>query len=130
MKKGWVIGIVIAVLVIAVIVYFSFSGNYSHSTNMPSNTPSNTPSAPQSGNAITIQNFAFSPATINVKVGDTVTWTNRDSAPHQIASDSGSELSSSTLSNGATYSHTFTSAGTYAYHCAIHTSMKGSVVVS
>lgn len=131
MKTGWLVGIIAAVIVLAGIIYFAAMASYSPSANMPStpsNTPSNTPAA--SGNAVTIENFAFSPATLNVKVGDTVTWTNRDSAPHKIASDSGSELSSDTLSQGGTYSHTFTQAGTYDYHCAIHTSMKGKVIVS
>ncbi|MEI8060664.1 MAG: plastocyanin/azurin family copper-binding protein, partial [Ferruginibacter sp.] len=82
-----------------------------------------------SSNEILIQNFAFSPSTLTIKVGDSVTWKNQDSASHTIVSDSGSEISSSSLSNGGIYTHTFSIAGTYNYHCSIHPSMKGKVVV-
>ena len=81
-------------------------------------------------NAVTISGFAFSPASITVPVGTAVTWTNKDSAPHTIASDDGSTFDSGNLANGATYSFTFTKAGTFAYHCAIHGSMNGTVIVT
>ena len=80
--------------------------------------------------SVDINNFAFSPADLSIHAGDTVVWTNSDSAPHTITSDSGSEVSSSQLATGQTYSHTFSTAGTYAYHCTLHTSMKGTVTVS
>ena len=82
--------------------------------------------------AVTIQNFAFSPATLTVKSGTTVTWTNLDDADHQIASDSGAPVSfsSSALARGASYQFTFTSPGTYTYHCAIHPSMKATIIVT
>jgi len=88
-------------------------------------------SAPTSGteNSVNVQGSAFDPATLTVSVGTTVTWTNEDSVPHTITSDSGSEIGSPQLSTGQTYSHTFNTAGTYAYHCSIHTFMKGTVIV-
>jgi plastocyanin len=58
-----------------------------------------------------------------------VTWTNLDSmAPHTVTADDGS-WGSGTLGQGATYSHVFTSPGTYTYHCAVHPYMTGTVVV-
>lgn len=83
-------------------------------------------------NAILIQNFAFSPATLAIKTGTTVTWTNRDSVTHTIAPDAGAPagFGSGSLAPGASYQFTFTSPGTYAYHCSIHPSMKGTVVVT
>ena len=78
---------------------------------------------------VEISGFSFSPSTLTISVGDSVIWTNMDSATHTITSDSGNELDSETFSNGNSYSHTFTTAGTYAYHCNIHTSMKGTIVV-
>jgi len=90
----------------------------------PGNPP---PGSGQTG--VTIQNFAFSPATLTVKAGDTVVWTNQDSSSHTVVSDSGSEIASGTLSQGGTYSHTFNSAGTYGYHCGIHQNMKGKIIV-
>ena len=80
-------------------------------------------------NSVIMKGFAFNPAELTVKKGTTVTWTNQDSAPHTVTSDSGSELSSATLSNGQSYSHTFNEAGTFAYHCSVHPMMKAKVVV-
>jgi amicyanin len=82
-----------------------------------------------SANSVDIKNFAFSPSTLTIKVGETVTWTNDDSTSHTVTSDSGSELGSGSISPGQTYSHTFNTAGTFDYHCSIHTSMKGEVIV-
>jgi len=76
---------------------------------------------------VTIGDFAFSPAAIEVKVGDTVTWTNNDSLPHTVTGDGG--LASSELATGQTYSKTFDTAGEYAYACTIHPAMTGTVVV-
>jgi amicyanin len=78
----------------------------------------------------TIQNLAFSPNPITITVGSTVTWTNRDGAPHTVTADDGSWGSTSTLGQGGTYSHVFASPGSYTYHCAIHPFMKGTVVVT
>ncbi len=90
---------------------------------------SSAPTEPVAGNAVTIKDFAFSPATITVSVGTIVTWTNEDPATHKVISDSGSEMDSPDIPTGQTYSHTFNAAGTYAYHCGIHPSMKGTVIV-
>lgn len=81
------------------------------------------------GNNIEIKNFAFSPSTLTIKVGETVTWTNNDSTSHTVTSDSGNELSSGSISPSQTYSHTFNTAGTFDYHCSIHSSMKGKIIV-
>jgi len=82
-----------------------------------------------SPNAVEIKDFAFNPSEITIKAGETVTWTNGDSAPHTITSDSGTELASDPINNGQSYSHTFDKAGEYDYHCSIHTMMKGKVIV-
>jgi plastocyanin len=73
--------------------------------------------------------YAFTPAKTFVNVGATVTWTNGTDAAHTVRSDSGSELASSTLNQNAAFRHTFSSTGTFTYHCSIHSYMKGSVVV-
>jgi plastocyanin len=75
---------------------------------------------------VAIKNFAFDPAGMTVKKGDTITWTNNDSAPHQLV---GSGFASEVLSNGATYSFTFNETGKFDYHCSIHPSMTGSLSV-
>lgn len=77
-------------------------------------------------NAVDIQNFSFTPSTLTIKKGTTVTWTNNDSTPHQIKS---ATFNSGQLSKGQTFSFTFADAGTFAYSCAIHPSMTGTIVV-
>jgi len=90
-----------------------------------------TPAPAPGGNTIAIKEFAFTPATLTVKSGTTVTWTNNDSVPHAVVSDSGAPVSftSPALPMGTSYPFTFTQAGTYAYHCSIHPSMKGTIIV-
>jgi plastocyanin len=81
-----------------------------------------------SGNAVEIKGFAFAPASLTVSVGSTVTWTNQDSPAHTVTADDAS-FDSKQISNGASFKQTFAKAGTFTYHCAIHTSMKGTIVV-
>ncbi len=78
---------------------------------------------------IEINDFAFNPSTITLRRGTTVTWTNQDSAPHTVTSDSGDELNSDTLSEGQSYSHTFNQAGIFGYYCSIHPRMKATIVI-
>lgn len=87
------------------------------------------PAAPVGANAVTIQGFAFSPATITVKVGTTVTWTNRDQDAHTVTASNG-PFKSKTLNTGDTYSYTFTAAGSFDYLCTIHPFMTAKVVVT
>ena len=78
----------------------------------------------------TIANFAFSPATIAAKVGDTVTWTNNDSTAHTATVKSDETCTTENLASGASGGITFTTAGSYDYFCKIHPNMTGKVEVS
>jgi plastocyanin len=80
--------------------------------------------------AVKIANFAFDPAQVSAKVGDTVTWTNSDSAGHTATVDDNDVCTTVTLENGASGGITFTQAGSYPYHCKIHPNMKGTVEVT
>jgi plastocyanin len=73
--------------------------------------------------------FRFSPSSITIGAGGTVTWTNSGKAPegHDVSGSGG--LGSGTLQSGQSYSHTFSSPGTFSYICSIHPFMKGSVTV-
>lgn len=95
----------------------------------PTPVPATSPAPAPETHAVTIQNFSFAPATLTVKVGDTVVWTQEDSVSHTVTSDTGSELSSPLLTKGKTFAHTFTKRGTFSYHCTPHPSMKANVIV-
>ena len=83
--------------------------------------------APSDSNAVTIEDFAFTPQTLTVKIGTTVTWTNNDTAPHQIKS---AIFNSSRLNKGQSFTFTFNEVGAYDYVCAIHLNMKGKIIVN
>jgi plastocyanin len=76
--------------------------------------------------AVAIKGFAFGPSNLTVKVGQKITWTNDDDAPHTVT---GGELASGTLAKGASFSFTADKAGTIAYICSIHPTMKGTITV-
>jgi len=81
---------------------------------------------------VEIEDFAFSPAKITVKVGTTVTWTNKDSVEHTVTADDSSAdgPNSALLGKDEGYSFTFTKAGTFNYFCKPHPHMRGTVVVT
>ncbi|HIH92138.1 TPA: cupredoxin family copper-binding protein [Candidatus Woesearchaeota archaeon] len=93
--------------------------------------PASPPSAGESELAknVDISGFAFSPGTITIQKGTRVVWTNKDAAPHSVISDTGNELASDAVSQGGSYAHTFNEPGTHEYHCGVHPSMKGKVIV-
>lgn len=80
-------------------------------------------------NTVAIQNSALNPVTLNVQVGTTVTWINRDPHPQDVVSDSGL-FNSGNLTNGQSYNYTFNQTGSYLYHSSIHPSMNGTIIVS
>ena len=100
-------------------------------TNPSPTTPTPTVPTPTPVNSasVTIANFSFQPDSLTVAAGATVTWTNNDSVPHTVTADDGS-FSSGTLAPGATFSRTFPAAGSVAYHCAIHPSMRGTLTIT
>jgi plastocyanin len=80
------------------------------------------------GGQVVLKNFAFDPASVTIKAGESVTWTNQDSTTHTVDADNG-EFKSGDLAPNATFTFKFDKAGTYAYHCSIHPSMKATVIV-
>jgi amicyanin len=99
------------------------------SANSPAATSSAGPAAPVAGNAVNISDFKFVPASLTVKVGSTVTWTNNDEEPHGIAAKDGSFHGPAMDTHGS-WSFTFATPGTYDYICSIHPFMTGTVVVT
>jgi amicyanin len=79
--------------------------------------------------AVSIDNFTFTPPSLTIKAGTTVTWINRDDIPHGIASANNSFTKSKALDTDDSYSFTFTTPGTYQYFCYVHPHMTGTIVV-
>lgn len=92
------------------------------------------PSAPPvavakvAGPKISIENFQFSPTTVTVPVGTTVTWTNNDGELHTVTS-SEKVFASAGLDAGEAFSYTFSTPGTYTYYCTLHPHMTGTIIV-
>jgi plastocyanin len=87
-------------------------------------TPGKSPEPTQ----ISIDNFSFSPQSVEVLAGTTVTWINHDDVPHTIK-DTAQQFKSNTLDTDDSYSLTFTKPGEYSYFCGIHPHMLGKIVV-
>ena len=98
-------------------------------------TPTPTTPGPKGGpgtNEVWIQGMAFTPATITVAAGTTIKWTNKDGVAHTVTNDSGSTetFDSGSMAEGATFTHTFNTSGSFSYHCTYHAGMKATVVVN
>src|SRR5262249_36506131 len=78
--------------------------------------------------SVAMINFSFSPASVTISVGGTVTWTNNDDAPHNATADDGS-FKTPDINKGQTASHTFNTPGTFSYICTIHPNMHGTIRV-
>jgi amicyanin len=97
---------------------------FNGSANVAANTPS--PAITE----VKIDNFSFTPVTLTVTAGSTVTWTNRDDIPHTVVSaDDPKAFKSKVMDTDEKFSFTFTKAGTYTYFCSVHPKMTGTVVV-
>jgi plastocyanin len=81
-----------------------------------------------SGAAINIDNFSFTPATLTVSAGTSVTWTNHDDIPHTIV-EHDQKFKSKGLDTDDSFSYTFSEAGTYEYFCGLHPKMVGKIIV-
>lgn len=98
-------------------------------TPTPTATPATTP-PPATSTPVEIRGFAFGPADITVAHGTSVTWTNKDASAHTVTSDDGTSFNSGRLAQGQPFTHAFATAGTFAYHCAYHPEMTGTVTVT
>ena len=119
--KKYILGIS---LMIAVVVIAIAACSKSDSTNTPTPPTTNKPT----GATVSIKDFAFSPASVTIKAGEAVGWTNADAAPHTVTDNNGG-FDSGTINANAKYSHAFAIPGTYTYHCTFHSMMATATVV-
>jgi len=130
-----IIGIIVLVIIAAAIVVTSGKKKNDTMSVKPPSSAASSNAAVDSSQAVatasvTLENYAFSPATIKVKVGTTVNWTNKDTVHHSVVGDNSGLPNGPLFGQGETYKYTFTKAGTFTYHCAPHPYMHGSVVVT
>jgi plastocyanin len=119
-KRGMIIPVIIVIVVIALIAFILIKSPFSNNTKLTT---------------VTISDFKFVPSTLNVKIGTTITWNNDDSTLHDITNDAEAGVEAGSifdidLEPGMSGEYTFTEAGEYNYHCDIHPSMKGKIVVT
>ena len=98
----------------------------STTTTLPSTTTTTVPHTPTTI-PVAIKSLAFNPATVTIHAGDSVTWTNNDGFDHTVTADGGAF--NATIHSGQSFTVKFNSVGQFPYHCAIHPSMHGKVVV-
>jgi plastocyanin len=96
------------------------------SSKKSSTSSSTTPAA--GGTSVAMKDIKFSPSSLTVKVGQTVTWTNDDGVDHNVIAKDGT-FKSGNFGHGGTFSWKATKAGTFAYSCTIHPGMDGTLVV-
>jgi plastocyanin len=87
------------------------------------------PAATSGGAQVSMKDIKFNPSTVNIKAGDTVTWTNDDSVGHDVTGDGFKSGDAGGLASGDTYKHKFDKAGTFKYECTVHPGMTGEVDV-
>jgi plastocyanin len=122
MKKGFILGSLIFLLILTAIYLFfpiKFTGNQILSVENVTN----------SGYMIKIENFAYVPYQLTIKVGETITWKNFDTTKHTVTSTDDGPLNSALLGKTETYNYTFNKVGEYPYYCITHPYIKGKIIV-
>lgn len=88
------------------------------------------PATPTATDSVSMEDIEFKPADITVKVGDTITWTNDESVPHDVRATRGASFASDTFGENGTYRYRPTTAGVIDYVCTLHPGMDGTITVT
>jgi plastocyanin len=94
----------------------------------PETTPTATPSEGTRGTAVVMDGVSFTPEQLVVRVGETVTWTNKDPFPHNVTSSTGA-FKSGDIAPDAQWTFRATAAGRFPYTCTLHPGMNGMLIV-
>ena len=123
--------LIIAAIVVVILVVGLFLNKNGMLSTAPKFNKSNGPTpivSPTEQNVITIENSAYNPANLVVKVGDKVTWKNSDTMQHTATFDS-LPIDTGTLNPNESATISFPTAGTFTYHCTFHPGMTGTIIV-
>lgn len=115
--------------IVIVAVLFLLSGSSRHIQKAISKTDTTATTPAVEKNTVVIKSFGYTPSSMTVKAGTKVTFENQDTTAHSATADDGS-FDTKVLSQGEKGSFTFTKAGTYSYHCSVHPSMTGTIIVT
>jgi plastocyanin len=130
----------LALAIIATLLLAACGGGGTTTTSTPTPAPTATTAQPTPSPTPTVVNvkiveqsekYSFSPATLSIKVGTQVVWTNKSDAPHTVTSDTAGVFNSpGNITQNQTFMFTFTTPGTFAYHCNVHPYMKATITVT
>lgn len=133
MSRSTLVAIIVAAVVVIGGVFAITHKSDTNNNTSQSSTNSTSSSASQSpaSGSIDIKNMMFTPPQISIQKGGTVTWTNNDNTTHTVIDDltNVGGPASGDIPPGGTYSFTFNKTGSFQYHCRIHPSMRGTIVV-
>src|SRR6266850_2260269 len=114
----------------AILLGLALSGSACGSSSSPSSPSPSSPATPSNGLVtVNIQNFSYQPNPVTVKVGTQINWLNKDNVDHTATSDDGrfDNFVNAMSAHGAPV--TMGTAGTFTYHCTLHSNMRGTIVV-
>lgn len=117
-----------ALLLVMAALVLAGCGGGGDTDSTPSGSPSNSAAAAEA-QAVTISDYTYKPAQLTVPAGTTVEFTNKDSTPHTATSKQSGAFETGSIDTNKTATVTLKKPGTYAYFCAFHPFMKGTIVV-
>jgi plastocyanin len=130
----------LSLAIVATLLLAGCGGGGTTTTSTPTPAPTATTAQPTPSPTPTVVNvkiveannmYSFSPATLSIKVGTQVVWTNTTDAPHTVTSDTAGVFgTTSNLTTNQTFMFTFPTPGTFAYHCNVHPYMKATITVT
>ncbi len=122
MKRNHLLGAILLIICAGVFFMNCSKGSSSSSGGGYTTPPPTGGTGGTTSNSVNMASMSFGPTSLTVKVGATVTWTNNDSYTHTVTADDNG-FNSGDMASGASFTHTFTVAGTYNYHCIYHSMM-------
>ena len=125
------VGVILIAVITAVTLHKPDNSSSNTTTSSAANSTASGASQSPAAGTINIRDMMFTPSQITIQKGGTVTWTNNDTTTHTVIDDLAGVggPNSGDIAPGSNYSFTFLKTGSFQYHCSIHPSMRGTIVV-